>query len=405
MRSTSQFLFSLFIYFALEIYLYNGVKSLLKKSNKKRLYWAYISVTLLALVSVLCMLIFRGKMSAVVVNVFFGIFIINFISKLVLLPFIVVDDLKRLGILTRKKILKSDSNISRSAFLQKAGLITASVPLVALTTGIVIGGAYRYKIHKNKLTFKNLPKAFNGLKIVQISDIHSGSFYNKEAIKKGVQMIIDQKPDVVFFTGDIVNSLATEMDDYYDVFDKITAPMGVYSILGNHDYGDYEQWPSDEARAQNFEKIKAIHGKLGWQLLLDEHIYLEKDEQKIAVIGVQNWGNGFHQIGDLAKAYHNCESDFKILLSHDPTHWDAQVTKDFLDIDLTLSGHTHGAQMGIETHNFKWSPIQFRYSKWAGLYSKGEQYLYINRGFGFLGYPGRIGIWPEITVLEIDHVA
>ncbi|MFK8038374.1 MAG: metallophosphoesterase [Crocinitomicaceae bacterium] len=362
-------------------------------------------VTVLGILSVVMMLFFRTKITGVWMNALIGIFMINLISKLVLLPFIVIDDLIRLGLFTRNKITGSDGGITRSSFLQKAGLITASVPLAALTTGVVIGGAYRYKVRNTKLAFSNLPKAFSGLKIVQISDIHSGSFYNKEAVKKGVQMIIDQKPDVVFFTGDIVNSLATEMDNYYDVFEKITAPMGVYSILGNHDYGDYEQWPNDEARNQNFENIKAIHGKLGWQLLLDEHIYLEKDNEKIAVIGVENWGSGFHKIGDLAKAYQNCESEFKILLSHDPTHWDEEVTKEYLDIDLTLSGHTHGAQMGIETHGFKWSPIQFRYSKWAGLYQKDNQHLYINRGFGFLGYPGRIGIWPEITVLELEHTA
>jgi predicted MPP superfamily phosphohydrolase len=217
-------------------------------------------------------------------------------------------------------------------------------------------------------------------------------------------MIIDQKPDVVFFTGDIVNERAVEMEAYYEVFDKITAPMGVYSILGNHDYGDYYQWESDEAREKNFEAVKNIHQKLGWKLLLDEHIYLEQGDEKIAILGVENWGSGFHKIGDLAKAYNQCKSDFKILLSHDPTHWDEEVTKSYLDIDLTLSGHTHGAQMGIETHNFKWSPIQLRYSRWAGLYNKGEQYLYINRGFGFLGYPGRIGIWPEITVLQLNHL-
>ncbi|MDX1349999.1 MAG: metallophosphoesterase, partial [Putridiphycobacter sp.] len=319
-------------------------------------------------------------------------------------PFIIVDDVRRLGLFTAKKIKQTENGISRSAFLQKVGLITAGVPLAALSAGVAIGGAYNYKIHRKKLNFKNLPKAFDGLKIVQISDIHSGSFYDKEAVKKGVQMIIDQQPDVVFFTGDIVNERAIEMEAYYEVFDKITAPMGVYSILGNHDYGDYYQWENDKARQENFEAVKNIHHKLGWKLLLDEHIYLEKAQEKIAVLGVENWGSGFHKIGDLAKAYHHCESGFKILLSHDPTHWEEEVTKTYLDIDLTLSGHTHGAQMGIETHNFKWSPIQFRYSRWAGLYNKGQQYLYINRGFGFLGYPGRIGIWPEISVLELNHV-
>ncbi len=408
MRSSSTFIFIIIFYITLEVYLFYGVKSLLNSKKTrfiKGLKGLYIGWTLLALISVALIFIFAGTVSGFWVNMTVGIMMINLITKLVLLPFILIDDIRRLGLFTRKKIVKSEGGISRSSFLQKAGLITASVPLTALTTGIVIGGAYRYKLHHTKLGFFNLPKAFHGLKIVQISDIHSGSFYNKEAVKKGVQMILDQKPDVVFFTGDIVNEKADEMDDYYDVFDKITAPMGVYSILGNHDYGDYHQWPNDEARNQNFAAVKAIHKKLGWQLLLDEHIYLKRNDEKIAIIGVENWGSGFHKIGNLAKAYQNCESDFKILLSHDPTHWEEEVTKDYLDIDLTLSGHTHGAQMGIETHGFKWSPIQLRYSRWAGLYQKDNQHLYINRGFGFLGYPGRIGIWPEITVIELEQKA
>ena len=408
MRSSAGFIIILLFYLLLEFYLFNGLKTLFRnKENRysKFLKLFYIIVTISALVSLVLILLFRGNVTGFWVNMVVGVFMINFIVKLVLLPFIVIDDVRRLGLFTRKKILKSDQSISRSSFLQKAGLLTASVPLAALSTGIAIGGAYRYKIHKKALNFSNLPNAFDGLKIVQISDIHSGSFYDKEAVKKGVQMIIDLKPDVVFFTGDIVNEKADEMTDYYDVFNKISAPMGVYSILGNHDYGDYHQWNSAEERNTNFEAVKAIHEKLGWQLLLDEHIYLEKNSERIAVIGVENWGSGFHKIGNLAKAYQNCVSNFKILLSHDPTHWEEEVTKDYLDIDLTLSGHTHGAQMGIETHNFKWSPIQLRYSRWAGLYGKGNQKLYINRGFGFLGYPGRIGIWPEITLLELRHQA
>ena len=408
MRSQIGFIIILSFYFILEVYLFFGVKSFLhaKKSRFiKSVKWLYIICTLAAIISLILMIILKGKVFGYWMTMAVGVFIINLLTKIALMPYVLIDDIRRLGLFTKKKLTKSENTISRSAFLQKAGLLTASVPLVALSTGIAIGGAYRYKVHRKKLAFSNLPSAFNGLKIVQISDIHSGSFYNKEAVKKGVDMLMDLKPDVVFFTGDIVNERAEEMDEYFEVFNKITAPMGVYSILGNHDYGDYYDWDTNEERNLNFEAVKKIHKKLGWQLLLDEHIYLEKDSEKIAVLGVENWGKGFHKIGDLRKAYNNCNSDFKILLSHDPTHWEEEVTKDYLDIDLTLSGHTHGAQMGIETHNFKWSPIQLRYSRWAGLYSKNNQKLYINRGFGFLGYPGRIGIWPEITLLELGQEA
>ncbi|MFD1552283.1 metallophosphoesterase [Putridiphycobacter roseus] len=408
MNSPISFIIILLVFLGIELYIYFWLRSYWQETKikyRKIVKYLYLGVTSLALVSLLLILTVRDYSSVAIANIFIGVFIINLITKLVLLPFALLDDVRRLGLFTKKKIEHSDKGINRSAFLQKAGLLTAAIPLTALTTGVVIGGAYRYKIHKEKLSFKNFPKAFNGLKVVQISDIHSGSFYDKEAVKRGVKMIMDQKPDLVFFTGDIVNEQAVEMDNYYEVFDKIKAPLGVYSILGNHDYGDYHNWENNEAREENFEAIKKIHQKLGWNLLLDEHIYLERGGERIAVIGVENWGAGFHQIGDLKKAYKGCDAPFKILLSHDPTHWDKQVTVDFKDIDLTLSGHTHGAQMGIETHGFKWSPIQYRYKKWAGLYALENQKLYINRGFGFLGYPGRIGIWPEITVLEFEHNA
>jgi predicted MPP superfamily phosphohydrolase len=242
-----------------------------------------------------------------------------------------------------------------------------------------------------------------GLKIIQISDIHAGSFYDKEAVNKGIDLLLAQKPDLIFFTGDLVNDSATEMKDYMDVFSRLKAPLGVFSILGNHDYGDYHQWENEEAKAANLMRLKEIHAELGWRLLLDEHVYLQKGEDKIALIGVQNWGAGFHQIGDLKKAYEGCESPVKLLLSHDPTHWEEEVSKIYPSIDITFSGHTHGAQMGVETGGFKWSPVRMRYNKWAGLYSENNQYLYVNRGYGFIGYPGRIGIWPEITVMTLTN--
>jgi len=398
----------LLIYIAIEIYTYFGLKSFWRGSKSririiiKVLYFIILTASALAIIS---LLFFRDTSSTIARHLVSGTMIINLWTKVFILPFLVIDDVRRLFLRFTKSKDESrvGQGIKRSEFLQKAGLIAASIPLSTLSTGIVIGGAYRYKIHRQNLSFSNFPKAFDGLKIVQISDIHSGSFYDKPAVLKGIKMILDEKPDIVFFTGDIVNERAVEMENYYDVFSKITAPMGVYSILGNHDYGKYHDWPSEEEELANFDAVKSIHSKLGWKLLLDEHFYLEKGKEKIGIMGVENWGRDFGETGDLKKAHQDCEAPFKILLSHDPTHWEDQVIKDFKDIDLTLSGHTHGMQMGIETGGFKFSPIQLRYSRWAGLYEEGQQKLYINRGFGFIGYPGRIGIWPEITVIELNH--
>jgi hypothetical protein len=340
-------------------------------------------------------------------NFFLGFVAINFIVKLTFAMTLVLDDIIRLFRWMVFKFRKQKNNetlaeggISRSDFLVKSGLAIAAVPALSLTSGMIVG-PYRYTYHFPTISLSHLPSAFQGLKIAQISDIHSGSFYNKEAVNRGVDMILEQQPDVIFFTGDLVNNRAEEMDGYKDVFNRLKAPMGVFSILGNHDYGDYEQWDSEEEKAANLEALKAIHAEMGWRLLLDEHVYLEKSGEKIGLIGVQNWGKGFHQIGDLKKAYEGCDAPVKLLLSHDPTHWDEEVRQLYPDIDVTFSGHTHGAQMGIETGGFKWSPVSLRYDKWAGLYQENYQYLYVNRGFGFIGYPGRIGIWPEITIMTL----
>ena len=390
----------------IEFYTYRALKS--KWTNYSRFYrnlvkYAFLTFLILSAISLIIFFSFNESIPKPLRNFFFGFVMINFFVKIALSLVLLVDDLRRLSIWTKRKISKTNhqgEKISRSDFLVKSSIIAAAIPAISFPLGMAVG-PYNYKIRREKLTLKNLPASFKNLKIVQISDIHSGSFYDKEAVHRGIKMLVDEKPDVVFFTGDLVNDSADEMDKYMDIFSEIQAPMGVYSILGNHDYGDYASWKSDQAKENNLNRLKEIHAELGWRLLLDEHVYLEKNNEKIAIIGVQNWGAGFHQIGDLQKAYHGVDAPVKILLSHDPTHWDEQVRKDYQDIDLTLSGHTHGAQMGIETHGFKWSPISLRYEKWAGMYQEGNQYLYVNRGFGFLGYPGRIGIWPEITVIEL----
>jgi predicted MPP superfamily phosphohydrolase len=332
------------------------------------------------------------------------------IAKLFAALFFLFDDIRRGILFLIQKLFPSDSTrpaeaegISRSAFLSWAGVGVGSALFGTLLYGIT--NRYNYQLKKVRLAFPNLPESFNGLKIVQISDIHSGSFNNVEAVAHGVQMILDQKPDLILFTGDLVNNLASEMQDYIAVFSRLQAPLGVYSILGNHDYADYvKEWPTRTAKAENLAALKATHGKMGWRLLLNENLPLERNGEQIGLLGIENWSasRAFSRYGDMEKTYAGADKyPFKILMSHDPTHWDAMVRPEYPDIDLTLSGHTHGAQFGIENPWFRWSPVQWVYRQWAGLYEEGKQKIYVNRGYGFIGYPGRVGILPEITVLEL----
>jgi predicted MPP superfamily phosphohydrolase len=294
--------------------------------------------------------------------------------------------------------------ISRLRFLNVIAVAMAAIPFSSFIYGMV-KGAFDYKIHKVKVVLPNLPSDFNGLKIVQISDIHSGSFVSSTPLEAAVKMIQDQKADIIFFTGDLVNNESKEMIPFIEVLRKLTAPMGVYSTLGNHDYGDYVTWESQVAKEQNLKDLKDIHAQMGWKLMMNEHVSLKKGESEIALIGIENWGGNlnFPKYGDMKKAYAGTEKyPVKLLLSHDPSHWNMQVTQEYKDVDITFSGHTHGFQFGIEIPGLiKWSPSQFVYKQWAGLYSKNNQHLYVNRGLGFLGYPGRVGIMPEITVMEL----
>jgi uncharacterized protein len=341
-------------------------------------------------------------------NYTFAILIGIFISKVIAGLFFMVDDVRRVVQWVSVKAYDQwvsaaplpERNISRSAFLSWLGIGLGTTMFGTLLYGF--SNKYRYQVNNIDLNFDTLPEPFKGLRIVHISDIHSGSFTNKEAVEKGVQKILEAKPDLILFTGDLVNDAAEEMNEYKEVFAKLTAPLGVYSTLGNHDYGDYKAWPSEAAKKANLEQLKAIHGEMGWNLLMNEHVMLERDGHRIAVIGIENWGaKGFVQHGRLDLAYAGSEQvPFKILMSHDPSHWDAQV-KQYNDIHLTLSGHTHGMQFGVEIPGLRWSPIKYFYKQWAGLYEDGAQKLYVNRGFGFLGYPGRVGIMPEITVINL----
>lgn len=305
---------------------------------------------------------------------------------------------------TRSTMPQTDV-IPRSEFLMKTALVAGAIPLVGFSWGI-LSGAHDYRVRRIKLALKNLPSGFEGMRIAQLSDIHSGSFFNKTAVKGGVEMLLKEKPDMIFFTGDLVNNTADEVQDYIDIFRHVKAPLGVFSTLGNHDYGDYVQWPNQQAKRQNLDNLKAAHKLLGWNLMLDENRIFTQNGDKIALIGIENWGAGerWPKYGDLAKAYKGTEDyPVKLLLSHDPSHWEAQVRPNFPDIDAMFAGHTHGMQFGVEIGGFKWSPSQYVYKQWAGLYQQDGQQLYVNRGYGYLGYPGRVGILPEITIFELTR--
>jgi predicted MPP superfamily phosphohydrolase len=342
---------------------------------------------------------------------FYAVTVSIYLSKVIVLFFLIIDDIIRLFRWFFEKLFYSNSktgqmggsDISRISFLSQAGLLIGGGLLALLTKGM-IKGAYAYEVRNTKLKLDKLPESFRGLRMLQISDIHSGSWMDEAAVQHGIDMIKAQNADIIFFTGDLVNNHTDEVYPWMKHLAQIQAPMGVYSILGNHDYGDYAVWPSEEAKRANLEKLKKVHADLGWNLMMNQHTYLEKGGSKIGLIGIENWGRGHRwpKYGRLDEAVRGMEEvPVKILLSHDPSHWNAQVTTDHKDIDLMLAGHTHGFQFGVEWKNFRWSPSKWAYEQWADLYKDGNQYLYVNRGFGFIGYPGRVGIMPEITVIEL----
>lgn len=337
------------------------------------------------------------------------LFFIIYISKMLVAAVMLVDDLRRL-IGWSAAQLRSDAEFSpgRSRFLAQVGLMLGAVPFFSLIYGMV-RNPYRYRLFREKVRIPGLPDALQGLKIVQISDIHSGSFLHKEPVRNAVDLINAQEPDLVFFTGDLVNNKAEEAQPFVDVFDKINARYGAYSVLGNHDYGDYVRWGTESEKVANMDLLKDTHRRIGWDLLLNEHRTLEVNGAKVAVIGVENYSTHprFPKYGDLKQATEGLgAADLKLLLSHDPSHWEGEVTGDYQDIAITFSGHTHGMQFGVEIPGWiKWSPIKYVYKQWAGLYQSGRQFLYVNRGLGYLGYPGRVGILPEVTLIELQKEA
>lgn len=401
----------------IDIYAFQAVKHVFKNTQWPNLKQASITFWIITAICVLVIIAAQiydsSQWSKFVKTYAFAMIFVCYLSKIFVVFFLLIDDLWRLLQLVYtyfKPTEASDSvvegrfQISRSDFLNKLGLMAAAVPFVTLVYGM-IKGAYNYAIHSVKLPVVGLPDAFNGFKIVQISDIHSGSFTVKNPLENAIDLILKQRADVIFFTGDLINNRAEELVPYLQVFEKLKAPHGVFSILGNHDYGDYVAWDTLEAKKNNLDTLKAMQKQMGWQLMLDSHTYIEKDGQKIGLLGVENWSTHlrFPKYGSLEKAINGFNpAPFNILLSHDPSHWKAEVLSKYPYINLTLSGHTHGFQFGVEIPGFKWSPVQYVYEQWAGLYNKGAQYLYVNRGFGFLGYPGRVGISPEITVIELQ---
>lgn len=382
-------------------------------SSKARwiIYGLYWSFTILAVLFFLILPNIRFEsLPAPIRQYLMPILIGFFIAKFVAAIFLLLDDVRRIAqwgglraaTLFSDKVNYPSDGITRSVFLSWIGLGIGGGIFGSLLYGF--GNKYKYRIEKIKLKFENLPDAFKGMRVIHISDIHSGSLDDKKAVEKGIRKIIDEKPDLILFTGDLVNNEASEVDNLKSIFSMLQAPLGVYSILGNHDYGDYKQWKSKEDKIENLNRLKSTHAEMGWRLLLNEHVVIQKDEQSIALIGVENWSakGNFSKYGDLKKAYEGAsDHPFKLLMSHDPSHWEAEVCKAYNDIDLMLSGHTHGMQFGVEIPGFKWSPVQYMYKQWAGLYENNNQKLYINRGFGFLGYPGRVGILPEITLIEM----
>lgn len=341
----------------------------------------------------------------VIVNGFFMLMVPKLIISLV---FGIASLIKGVKLIFLKKPavqFQEGTPMSRRNFTSKLALGMAAIPLGTMLYGI-LKTAYDFKIHRPRIKFKNLPASFDGFKIVQLSDIHTGSLQNSYQLQKAIDLVMEEKPDLIVFTGDLVNNRTDEAFPFASILAQLSAPYGVYSVLGNHDYGDYEKWNSPAEKEKNMQQMLGFHEKTGWKLLLNEHVAIEKDGEKIALLGIENWGKSkyFPKYGKLNDALQGTDDfDFKILLSHDPSHYDAEVINIRPDIDLTLSGHTHGFQFGIEIPGFKWSPSQYIYPQWAGLYPNGDQYIYVNRGLGCLGYMGRVGIRPEITTIVLER--
>lgn len=406
------------ILFLIDLYVHKGVVAAFSRSSKiarrsvNIIYWA----TNVAFIGLGVYIILTFSAASMASNIPFKLFAASFVilysSKIIFAIFLLAEDAYRvvraLGLalfkgLRKEPIVPTELFQSRRRFISQAATLVAGIPFIGSIYG-VIKGKYNFRVHRAEVAFKDLPKEFDGLTITQLSDIHCGSFGDMSEVIRGIRMANELKSDIMFFTGDLVNFRASEMEHWLDVFKELKAPMGVYSILGNHDYGDYVEWPSEEAKKANLQRLCDFHAKLGFRLLRNQNLKITRNGQSIDLLGLENWGRGgFSKYGDIVKTLEGTSpGSFKILLSHDPTQWEEQVMNRPETIQLTLSGHTHGMQFGVEIPGLiKFSPVQFRYKRWAGLYTENSRYLYVNRGFGYIGFPGRVGIWPEITVITL----
>ncbi|GAB4133401.1 MAG: metallophosphoesterase [Bacteroidia bacterium] len=404
--------------FLVDLYVFSGVKTItagLEARNRKIFHWIYwiINGGLFAWATILFLFLPPEKGMPRAFMTFMGVWILFFVPKLIILIVLLGEDVVRFfkgvyawiynGVSTGNNVAFDNS---RRKFISQIAAGIAVIPFIGIVHGMV-SGRFKFRVKRETLYFPDLPDAFDGFTITQLSDIHVGSFdpeTDKEAIRAGIKLANDQKSDLMVFTGDLVNNVAYEMTPWEDDFSQLKARHGQFSILGNHDYGDYVNWDSAEEKANNMKDLYAKHEKIGFRLMRNEHTFIEKDGERLYLIGVENWGTGgFPKKGDIQKAMEGVPANaFKVLLSHDPSHWDNIISKQKEHIHLTLSGHTHGMQFGVEIPGIKFSPVQFRYPHWAGLYNNSfGRYLYVNRGFGFLAFPGRVGIWPEITVITL----
>lgn len=397
------FLFIAAIFLFLEVYIFQAIRTLTDN------FWIRLGYVILSLAiySVLAYEIThfqRSDRSTVRAQISISLFLVFILPKVFIVLFLLVDDIFRTGGYLVGLTTKPAENFfpERRKFLSLIGLGLGGVLSALFIDGITFG-KYRHTVRRVKVKFANLPKSFKGYKIIQISDVHSGSFSDPGKLQHAIDLINEQNPDLVLFTGDMVNNVADEFKPFIPLFSKIKAKDGKFAVLGNHDYGDYVKWNSKDEQKKNLETLIEYQRQAGFDMLRNENRVIEKDGEKIYILGVENWGlKPFPQYGDIDKALENVPQDAtKILMSHDPTHFDYVVKKHPKDIHLTLSGHTHGMQFGLDLKNIKWSPVQYRYPKWADLYESEGKMLYVNRGFGVLGYPGRVGVLPEITLFEL----
>lgn len=401
-----RWLFLFIIIAIIEVYSFQAIRTF---SKSKVVNVVYLVVSILAIAFIFYQFSkFDRSVGQTQMSLFtLGLLLLLLIPKIILTVFMLLEDVFRIFSGTITHFVGDNDSGSflpdRRKFISQMALVIAAIPFTSLLYGMT-KGKYDYRVIRQPLYFTDLPDDFDGFTITQISDVHSGSFDNPEKIQYAIDLINEQKTDLMLFTGDIVNTHATEMHPWIETFNKIdNHQYGKFAVLGNHDYGEYVTWPSQAAKDENFEAIKKVYGDIGFDLLLNQNKKIKKGSSEIAIVGVENWGKNFKQAGDLNKASEGLTNeDFKILMSHDPSHWEYEVKNHNKNFQLTLSGHTHGLQFGIEIPGIiRWSPVQYVYKQWAGLYENLGRYIYVNRGFGFHAYPGRVGIWPEITVFEL----